>query len=225
MAKNFAWSYTRYDDFNSCRLSFSLKHITKDPRFKFVKNAAMERGERIHKLAEQHTKGEVTGMPNELKNFEKEFKLLRKVGALAEADWTVRKDWSLTHTMDWDGAWCRSKTDFHWFDDFAKILYIGDHKTGRKYPHHVDQAHLYSAIGLELFPEAKHVVTEFWYLDQEGDDAVTQVEFKASKKKEMLKLWETRARKMEVNQIWEPTENGKCRFCPLYQTSECSATG
>lgn len=224
MASRFAWSYTRYDDFKNCPLSYRLKHITKDPRFKFVKNAAMERGERIHKLAEQHTKGEVTGMPKELKEFEKEFKLLRKVGAFAEEDWTVRRDWSLTHTRDWDEAWCRSKTDWHWFDEAGKILYVGDHKTGRKYDSHKDQGHLYSAVGLELYPEAKHVVVEFWYLDQQGDEAVTQVEYKAKQKDEMLKLWERRARKIEVNQLWEPKQNDKCRFCPLFQTPECSAT-
>lgn len=218
----FSWSYTKYETHEKCPLRYQHKYVDKDPRFAFETNIHTERGNKTHKLAENHTKGKIHGLPKELSKFRYEFNHIRRLGATAEEDWTVTDEWVRTHAKDWANAWCRGKADWHWYDEVAKILYIGDHKTGKVYASHLDQGHLMSTMGMHFYPEAKDVVTEFWYLD--SGEVSKPLEFKASRKDEMSKIWQRRARKLQIAKVFEPKENGTCRFCPLYQTDECSAT-
>ena len=219
---NFSWSYTKWEKNEKCPLAYDLNYNKKDPRFAFVPNIHTERGNKWHKIAENFTLGKISGMPKELEKFAYEFRHIQKLKANAEEEWVVTREWERTHWKDWTGAWCRSKTDFNFFDEYAGIIYVGDHKTGKVYDSHRDQGHLYGTKALHFHPEAKTAVVEMWYLD--SGEVGGPMEFKRSELASMSKLWERRARKLEVKQVFEPKKNMGCKSCPIFQTKECSAT-
>ena len=66
-----AWSYSRLELYERCPFAFHQKHIAKLPD---PGGPAMQRGNIIHKLAEEHALGRLTHPPEELKHFAKEFK-------------------------------------------------------------------------------------------------------------------------------------------------------
>ena len=55
-----SWSFSRYSDYKLCPLKARLKHVDKH---KEPQNDAMARGQAIHKLAEDYTKGSIARLP------------------------------------------------------------------------------------------------------------------------------------------------------------------
>ena len=200
-----AWSYSRYQDYVRCPLYAKLKHLDKRP---VEQGAAMGRGDTIHKEAEAWTMGKLKKLPESLENFKDEFKDLRKVkGVQCEVQWAISASWD---KADWFGptAWCRLKVDA-WHVK-GKVLTVIDHKTGKIYPDHPEQLHLYGAAGFALFPDVEKVRAELWYLDQgETNDR----DYERGQFGDMKKLWEDRVRPMFADRQFAPRPNDKCRFC------------
>lgn len=207
-----AWSYSRYADYKQCPFRFKLKYLDKMPT---AGSPAMERGNTIHKMAEDYVKSSrKPKLPAELKTVAAEIEHCRAAGAIAEMPWGFRADWSWTGRADWFGhdVWFRMKADVAVsYDDNTGL--VGDWKTGRKYFENEDQIELFGAVAMRRFPEWSEVDVRLWYTDQPADDNEIQRVYTRREGELILKKWEKRALPMFKDKKWAPTPNDKCKWC------------
>ncbi len=210
-----AWSFSRLAKYENCPRSARYAYIDKLPE---PKAEAMERGSRIHKLAEDYVR-KGGRLPKELKQFKDEFSQLRQWEAETEAQWAFDQNWAPT---DWFGkdTWVRIMVDathFEYDDDGnADTLVIIDHKTGKKKAdgEYEDQLELYALGGFATWDVSK-VRVELWFLDS-GDivpDEYYQRFVPAAKKR-----WAKRAARMLKDETFAPIAGFKCRWCPFNVT-------
>ena len=88
-----AWSYSRWTKYGLCPAA--LAHNVFDKR-KEPQNAAMARGESIHKEAELFVKGVIKKLPKSLILQERVLKENRDRGATAEEEWAFTNKWEPT---------------------------------------------------------------------------------------------------------------------------------
>ena len=202
-----SWSYSRYALYEECPAKAKYKFIDKLPE---PGSPAMERGNAIHKLAEDYTKGLIKKLPPELAKFKDEFAELRKSKPVVEETWAFTQDWKQTQWNDWAGCKVRIKVDAACKD--GKTLYIIDHKTGKLRDGYDAQLSLYAAAGFLVYPDVKTISTMMWFLDS-GD--VVDKEYTADQGDKLLKEWEKRTQPMLNDKRFAPKPGNACRWCPF----------
>lgn len=205
-----AWSYSRYADYDQCPAKFKFKHLDKLPD---PGSSAMQRGNAIHKLAEDYTLGKIKALPPELKHFAAEFKQLKALSPMVEQAWGFKRDWAHTGRPGWfgDDVWFRAKADvIVTYDDAMGDLI--DHKTGKKYQTNEDQVELFALAGFKRFPHLTHITTRLWYLDQAEDNEVVR-EYTVKDAAAIQKDWDKRVVPMFVDRKFPPKPNDKCHWC------------
>jgi hypothetical protein len=195
-------------------LKARLEHVD---GIKPPQNKAMKRGQKIHKEAEQYAGGEIKKLPKSLERFKEEFEELRKMRKKLELEcsYAVDKDWRDTGWFDPD-CWLRIKMDVVYAEKNGAFIKIIDHKTGKVRAENVVQLDLYAAAAVSLWPDAKHIECEFWYID-EGE-----IETKRYTRAQGLKLqkkWNKEALPMLTDRIFKATPNRLCSWCH-YKKSE-----
>lgn len=206
-----SWSYSRLAAYKECPFKAKCKFIDKLPE---PPSPAMDRGNKIHKLAENYTKGIITKLPTELKLFKNQFKLLKASDPMVEETWAFTNKWQETRWNDWNNCWVRIKTDAAFLDE--ETLTVIDHKTGKKRDSYGEQLSLYGLGGMLKFPHIKEVKTQLWFLDSGETEECT---YKASEMKKLLASWNDKVKKMLTDSKFKPTPNNNCRFCP-FRSSE-----
>jgi hypothetical protein len=201
-----AWSYSRYQQYKKCPFASKCSIILK---IKEPSNEAMERGNRIHKLAEDHTKGQIKELPPELSKFKAKFAALRRYKAKAEDQWTFTKAWAQTSWFAAD-AWLRIKVDVHFLKAKGKILEIDDHKTGKIHDEHAEQRSLYALGGFLIYPKVEVIDAAHLYLDngQEQKDVFTREQLPI-----LQEEWVDKTRGMLNDTRFAPTPGYQCRWC------------
>ena len=212
--KRFTWSYSRWANWKACPLKFHLSVWRKEFGLApFKSSPAIERGIRIHNLAEQYVRGNIQGIPREFADWHTEFNALKNEGASVEEDWWFDNKWIKVPHLDWNNVWLMAKSDAYMELDEDELLVV-DHKTGGIYASHSDQAELYATAALSIFDTVDTVQVEFWYLDKND---IGNYIFERDKLYNLKDKWSTRARKMERQKTFEPTPNSDaCRFCDFH---------
>lgn len=200
-----SWSYSRYACYSECPAKAKYKFIDKLPE---PSAPALERGNYVHKIAEDFTKGMFKKIPMELAKFREQFFELKKSKPMVEESWCFKQDWSGTTWDDWTGCWLRVKVDAACFEDTT--LHIIDHKTGKKRDGYEDQLGLYALSGFLKFPHVKTVYTHLWYLDS-GDHV--EIPYAADQTKVLQKGWEKKVQPMLNDTTFAPRPGNACRFC------------
>lgn len=202
-----AWSFSRYKDHTECPRRAKLKHLDKVPEG--PKGAALVRGEKIHKLAEDFVSGKLKKLPAELKLFSKEFAVLRKAKAVTEGKWAMTIAWAVIDFFDWAMAWCRVVLDSHYAVDDETVRVI-DYKTGKIYGDNKEQLELYAIAGFAHYEGAEEIETELWYLDQ------GELKKEVFKRKDLAKLqkkWKTKVIPMLTDKKFIPRPGPQCAYC------------
>lgn len=160
--------------------------------------------------------------------FRSELAHLLAVGAIPERDWTFDRFGQVVE----DGtaeAWVRLKLDYHYVDEGALELEVGDFKTGKVYDDHPDQVELYGTVGLlyyntlRLRARRKPLVGvrgALWYGDK---NLLARVDpgtgrplyWTAAQAFENMKQWHKRVKPMFVDREFQPTPNKYCYNCHL----------
>ena len=175
-----AWSYSRYKDWVTCPYKCYLKHVLK---IREPDQPAMARGTFIHKVAEDLAQGKITWEEAQvlakqagdkklygpkakeitLLPFKKGFELAAKSKPVVEEQWGFSAEWE---EVGWFGprTWLRVKLDLN-FATGKTVLSVIDHKSGKIYPDHAEQADLYALASFIMYPHIKKIVVGFWYLD------------------------------------------------------------
>lgn len=204
-----SWSYSRYSLYSKCPAKAKYKFIDKLPD---PGGPAMERGNLIHKLAEDFTLGKIKKLPPELLRFKDQFMELKKSKPEVEKTWAFTKDWIKTTWDDWKGCTLRIKADASCVD--GDTIYIIDHKTGKKYDDNKEQLDLTAAAAPIMFPKVKKIITSLWYLDQDGDNMVDK-EYDAADAPQLRAEWDKRVEPMLNDTRFAPKPSHECRWCPF----------
>lgn len=208
-----SWSYSRYMAYQECPLAARLKHLEKkgDNR----KSAAMQRGTDIHKLAELHLNGQLKKLPDELKLFADEYKVLRKLPTQTEHQWAHKRDWSPT---EWFGkeAWFRFIADASAAvretlkKKILRVVRVIDFKTGKIRPGYDDQLELGAISAFNQYDDVDVVNGELWYLDQ-GE--LKDTRFERADLADLQKKWEKKTMAMLNDTTHAPRPGAGCRWC------------
>ena len=221
-----AWSWSRIDMFEACRLLFQHNHILKT--VKFVQNAAMIRGELIHKKLERNVvrimnkQPPIEGKPGDTNVLHvtpiiQQF-VANHPGIYMEEEVTLTDRWKPTGWFSKD-AWLRAKMDLIGIaNPLAKrgqIMSILDWKTGavRDSP---GQLRLYNLVALKKWPIVDSVSSVFCFVDHSKfGKQVT------STRDDLYALEQEFGERQEAIQVaaarnyWPPTKNFRCQWCNI----------
>lgn len=215
------WSFSRLQDFESCKFKAYLKYVEKSPEPpKEVPEGKSEhpldRGNRVHLAAETYVKENIELIP-ELRHFEEDLKALKKLYAdkkvSIEEEWAMTKEWTPTA---WSGedTWLRLKLDaFVRLDDEHAVVI--DHKTGKKFGNevkHAEQGQLYQLVSFLKYPELREITVEFWYLDVND---ITKVTYSRDAGMRVLERFTERGKAITECVEFKPNPNiFSCKYCP-----------
>lgn len=206
-----AWSYSRYADYHQCPAKFKYKHIDRLPD---PGSPAMQRGNDVHKAAENFIRGKGDATP-ELAGVREQLEFLRDNFAVPEENWGFRVDWEWIGREGWfgDDVWFRAKTDVRLLYEDDTLL-LGDWKTGKKYFSNEEQIELFALAGYRRFPFVTEVDTRLWYTDAAPDDNEVQRVYKVKELEKIQSDWTKRVVPMFKDRRFAPTPNDKCGWCP-----------
>lgn len=210
-----SWSFSRLQDWKSCKLRAYLKHAKRipDPN----PSPAADRGSVIHQMAEDFVRGDITVLPVELAFFEGEFKSLaatykRSPGAIElEGEWGLDRDWN---QVDYKGAWGRIKLDLFYRMGKSHAAVV-DYKTGRKDGNenkHAEQLQFYATVSFCRFDWLETVDAELYYVDK---NELTKITFERQKAfSRYLPHWNDLAIEMTEAIDFPPNPNiNSCKYC------------
>ena len=200
------WSYSRLKTYEQCPSKVKFRYIDK---LSEPSSPQMDRGTRIHKLAEDFVTEKIDIIPDELMLFQTQFTMLKDAKAKCEAEWGFTTSWTPTGFFA-DDAWLRVKTDAIYSLAPGTVTII-DHKTGRIYADdHKDQLHLYALAGFIMFSAVHTIKAQDWYLDQ---DAVIELEFDRAQMPMMKEQWNDRVQPMLRDDIFPARPGPHCNWC------------
>jgi len=211
------WSYSRLTDYERCAFRAYEVHVLKNKEE--FKGPAMERGQAIHKLAEDYVLNRVAGgrrkLARELTLYKDDFAnvIKRSVGLpRTELKFGITRDWKPTEFFGRD-VWGRGVWDLVVLDD--RGVRVIDHKTGRIYPETSDQLRFYAAAALAATPAAPTARAEAWHLDQPPQVGLHVFTLTRADGLRMQKSFDQRVMRMEKDKRMLATVNAKCRWCHL----------
>jgi len=199
------WSFSRYDTYALCPYKYKLKfiEIRKEPG-----SPAMERGNAIHKEAEDYLSAKRPDLPASCGKFSRLMGQLRELNPAVEEKWGFTREWRSTGFFD-KKVWLRSILDagVAYEDGGAEVI---DHKTGKRYGSNDEQVELFALTAFQHWPSVRNVTTRLWYLDS-GEEVVN--EFKREDAPKLRAKWEKRVAPLFEDRQWPARPNEKCRFC------------
>jgi RecB family exonuclease len=222
-------SYSRLTVFEHCPHRAKLAFVDKlpEPPTDPTKESPLDRGTRIHVLAEKYVRGDLNILPMELEKFDEAFELLRELyedGKVAvEELWCYDDTWELVPNDLWKHIWLRIKGDAVVFgeDDVTLI----DFKTGKRERNevkHFDQVGLYALAASIKYPHPTQFNCELWYLDH-GE--ATRHAFSRFELQKRFAKYNERLQRMTSATQFPPKPNiHTCRFCP-YKTGPLGKSG
>jgi hypothetical protein len=201
------WSYSAYATHVKCPRALGLSYIIKTQQ---APNEAMKRGIDLHKQAEWYLKGELDKVPKLLLPLKREVMALRKMEPVVEQFWNADKKFGVA--KDYQG-WCVLKMDaFLPPTRSYNLAWMADHKTGREYPEHGEQAELSAVFMFGRHPKIDAADFEFWYYDT-GDPPLT-FSFPRSELLELKDKWQDRGNEVMAERKFLPTPSiNACKFC------------
>lgn len=228
-----SWSFSRYSTYRACPLKAKLAFIDK---IKEPGNEAMERGNKIHEMAEQYIKGLIRTLPKELSLFKDEFKKLKAIykkvtsGTVVEDTWAFTKDWDRSRWNDWVNCVVRIKLDCAHLENESTMI-ITDWKTGKfraeMNEEYIEQLELYALAALILHPHIDVVKPRLVYLDlgivyPPSDEPIVFSQLDVPRLK---KLWAKRTRAMLNDTKFAPKPNDKCKWCHFRASNKANGGG
>ncbi len=218
-------SFSRASDFEKCPLFFKYRHIDKieDPRPKIPgAEHPLDRGTRLHTLAENYVQTPRMKCPPELEQFKDR---LDKLRILYERGWVALeerlafdKTWNEVEYLDFENVIYRMVADVRIRPSKDKIIAI-DYKTGKKdgneVKHH-DQCMEYATSYALVNQEIQEFTIQLWYFDQPL--SVGNPTIKVFTREQVLanfpKMRERHTKVIDAELFPAHPSMFACRFCP-----------
>ncbi len=208
-----AWSLSRLKLYEKCPLQARLKHVEKLPE---TPNAAMARGDRIHKALEAYVKtgGKVpmdlhAGLHDNIKWLRGQY---TKRNANAEAELAFDRDWKPVSWFSKD-TYVRIKADALYLPKkAADTMKVIDYKTGQiREGEYDDTLELYGMSGLVAGAGAT-ANGELWFTDH-GVVVPAKKIMTLKDLPKLLKKWDDRVKPMLNDKRFAPRPGDHCRWC------------
>jgi len=217
-------SFSRTSDFEKCPFFFKLRHIEKikDPRpLDSTVEHPLDRGTRIHTLAEKYVENPLLRLPTELAHHAERFDALRvayeKGMVTLEMPLAFDKHWRQSASDDFKNTIYRMIADVVVQPTEERILIV-DHKTGKKkgneIKHH--QQLMEYAVGFSLvYADLQLFDTQIWYLDQPEGENVMKRSFTRTQVSNSFNPMRERHEKVLNAKVFPATPSQfACLFCP-----------
>jgi hypothetical protein len=197
-------SYSSIKKYQECPAAYGYSYIQKLPD---EPSAAMMRGTRLHKLAEDYMNNTNMPVPYDIKKVGLKIFQLRELGAKAEQVWLLDSDWNRVEHQD--NAKIKAIVDVHRLT--GDLLKLHDYKSGREYPSHADQLEFYATVGLFHTPSAKRAEASAIYFDTGHEGATRSII------RDMLPFyrekWGTYIDTMDNDRSFGATAGSHCNRC------------
>lgn len=207
-------SFSAIDKHETCAAAYKYAYIdgVDDPS-----GAAAQRGTRLHTACELFLKGKLPPdkLPVDFWRIKPQMLELQKRKAKTEEVWCVDRNWNMVSEIDEENIFIKAIVDIH-FTEGRDVLHVKDLKTGRIYPHHVDQLQIYGLIGMSRYPRIKRVKVSGLYVDQGKEDHVAEYDRKMQKL--LQHHWTERALAVLQDEEFKanPSEEN-CQWCSFNQ--------
>lgn len=219
-----AGSFSRLDDFESCKLRAKLKYVDRIPEPergpppKGKEEWPDNRGERIHREGEMYVKSLTEHLIPELQHFAAEFEKTRALHEAGHVEceqmWCFTAEWEPTHERDFANTAFRIKTDLT-ITISEGHLAIVDLKTGKRFGNeikHAQQLQLYTLGAAIKYPHIEEFTAELWYADLNHLERLRCTREQALK---FFRRWDERNKAM-LNATTFPANPNRitCQYCP-----------
>jgi len=219
-----ASSFSRASDYEKCPLFFKYRHIDKipDPRPEIPGlEHPLDRGSRLHDLAERYVDGRLRRLPEELMDFKERFDKLKTLYGRG----IVSLEEKLAFNVAWQPVeYFDKQVIYRMIADFvirpnAEQIVIGDLKSGAKdgneIKHH-DQCMEYATGYALTEPEVQEFTLQLWYLDQPQNAGNPTI--KVFTRRQVLanfpRMKERHTKVIEAELFPAHPSQHACRFCP-----------
>jgi hypothetical protein len=199
-------SYSSLKLFKQCPAAYKYSYMQRIPS---PSTGAMDRGTRLHKLAEDYMKSTDMPCPYDIKKIGLKIYQLREKGAVAEETWLLDKDWEPTD--DESKARLKAIVDVHIPPRTTNVLVLHDYKSGREYPEHADQLELYALTGLRRYPSVVRAEASAIYIDA-GTTGPSRSILREMFPK-LSRRWTELMDRVDDENAFMPTAGGHCRRC------------
>lgn len=212
-----AWSYSRLSTWMQCPFKAKLLMIDK---LKEPTNAAMERGNDIHKKLEIYMSADKGRVFKEMGPYKSYLSHLRKnkkkyKAFATEMQVAFNKDLAQVDWFAWN-AWLRAILDLYILEDDKKAVII-DYKTGRKKNEHVDQADMYAAIfyllNKDTFDKNGELTVQFLYVDQPNIEEILEKTYNMKTCEKHLKRFLKMGEAMTKDEAFVKKPSNNCKWC------------
>lgn len=213
-----AWSYSVMSLWYECPRAAKFRSIDKVPT---AGSAAMDRGTALHKQAELYIGKDIPTLPKELAKIKDYLVRARnaKTEKFMEQEWGFTSGWEPTGWVSKD-TWLRAKLDLAYMLD-KKTMLVVDHKSGKVYPDHAKQRHLYATCVMARLPQVEKVIAQMWYIDIGPEPTAEQTsEFTRAEYADMVRYWNARAQPMMNDDQYIPRPGSACRFCAYAKSKQ-----
>lgn len=201
-----AFSHSRLNTYEQCPRKAKYKFIQK---LKEPSSTAAERGIDIHKQLEDYIKGEQDHLPDIVSDeaLIGIMEALKEEGADTELQVAFDRNWE---PCDWFGPQTFMRVVWDAISLNDEHALVVDHKTGKIYAEHKQQADLYALAAFRKYPDINEVTVAFLYIDQ---NIVGTYEFTREDLPELAQAIEERVRPAASDDVFAPTPSPKCRWC------------
>lgn len=159
------WSYSRLSKWETCPRSYQYRYVLRHPVPTPTRSPAAERGEAIHKKAEDYLNGLMPIYPPELQKVAAHAMMIKSKGFRPEVEIAVNDKWEAV-PYDSDQVYFRAIIDALGVEEPEKTVHVQDWKTGKVYDSHKVQLKRYSPIAAAQFPGVERVAVRAIYIDQ-----------------------------------------------------------
>jgi len=220
-----ATSFSRLKEYRECPLKAKLKFVLKveDPRPPLPEGQEhpLDRGSRIHELAENVVRYGCDGpFPKELEKFQPRLERLRELyvdgRAYTEMPIAMDENWKQSDPRDFENTVYRMIADMVVVVEPAHYLII-DYKTGRKDGNevvHTQQGIEYLSAFALTHPDIQRFQFEAWYLDK--GEILPTITFSRHELSTHIKSFMESHKEMRDARYFPPTPSMQaCLFCPF----------
>lgn len=220
------WSYSKYKDYKACPRMAFLKYLNPETKKMDDGNLYTERGERIHKGAEDYINGTRRTLPKELKHFAEDFKHLRKIRkhVLTEKQGVMKENFrEIIPNFDFDKAkwwgpdspwfFCKLDIEYRVPEDPSNAVIV-DVKTGKiREAEHEEQLEIYALYVFVKYPDVDTVDSGMWYADE--NDELERRYTREEDFKRLLKKWTKAPKALLADEKFapKPSTGFPCSFC------------
>lgn len=221
----FRWSFSQWENYNSCPARWNFKSVLKLPGT--PPGPAAARGLSMHDRCENYITGQIdvdmllNGDPTKRFGDKKEAKISEKyLHVLDEFKDHPNGDRYTEHKLGFDAEWylsggisktsaCIGVLDAVRCE--SKVLHIGEWKSGQPKDTHGDQRKIYALFGLRKWVHVDQVEVTTYYLEDTAPPQKLVV--KATAEEKLKALWNGRVEQMQSDKILAPKPGVHCRWC------------